>query len=55
MVWARSELNSGALQNAGDVIQPKPVLPDFALGKGGWPSHFAWLTGALRICPVHLT
>jgi hypothetical protein len=29
MALARSELNSHALQNADDVIQPKPVFPDF--------------------------
>jgi hypothetical protein len=28
---ARSELNSDALQNADDVIQPKSVLPDFVV------------------------
>jgi hypothetical protein len=28
---ARSELNPDALQNADDVIQPKPVLPDFVV------------------------
>jgi hypothetical protein len=28
---ARPELNSDALQNADDVIQPKAVLPDFVV------------------------
>jgi hypothetical protein len=42
MAWARSELNLGALQNTDDVIQPKPVLPDFAVRQ-------RWLASSFRL------